>query len=207
MTGVPDSADFAKTTLFKSKKDCVYTSCYCEENVWKLANEVKEKHSKELGNCFCVFISNESQSIPLWEQAPSQREDGLVIWDYHVIFLHKAQDGSYIYDLDTKLDFPCMFSHYIDRGIQSCDKFKKEFHRQFRVIPADEFLSTFASDRSHMLDEDGKWLKTPPSYPCIQTKDAINNIKDFISMDPEVGVGKIMDFWQFCDTFIEKDTS
>jgi hypothetical protein len=37
--------------------------------------------------------------------------------------------------------------------------------------------------------------------------DATNNIKDFISMDPEVGVGTIMDFWQFCDTFIEKDTS
>jgi hypothetical protein len=46
----------------------------------------------------------------------------------------------------------------------------RDIFRQFRVIPADEFLSTFASDRSHMLDEDGKWLKTPPSYPCLQTK-------------------------------------
>ena len=42
--------------------------------------------------------------------------------------------------------------------------------RMFRVIPANVFLDTFASDRSHMLDAEGKWLKPPPSYPCIQTE-------------------------------------
>jgi len=37
------------------------------------------------------------------------------------------------------------------------------------MIRADLYLETFASDRSHMKDADGKWQKPPPSYPCIET--------------------------------------
>jgi len=41
--------------------------------------------------------------------------------------------------------------------------------RAFRVVPSDLYLSTFASDRSHMLNADGSWLHPPPTYPCIST--------------------------------------
>ncbi|XP_045171566.1 protein N-terminal glutamine amidohydrolase-like isoform X2 [Mercenaria mercenaria] len=189
------SNDFIEARLFPSRNDCVYTSCYCEENVWHLCSSVRDTQPEELGKCFCVFISNHSQTIPLWEQTASNREDGLVVW---------GSDGSSVYDLDTRLDFPCPFQQYVRQGIQSCASLKPEFQRLFRVIPAEEFLSTFASDRSHMLDDDGKWLKPPPAYPCIKTLDSANNIKEFMSMDPKVGVGKVMDFWQFCDNFLEK---
>lgn len=37
------------------------------------------------------------------------------------------------------------------------------------MIRADLYLKTFASDRSHMKDADGKWQKPPPPYPCIET--------------------------------------
>jgi len=37
------------------------------------------------------------------------------------------------------------------------------------MIQADLYLKTFASDRSHMKDANGKWQKPPPSYPCIET--------------------------------------
>lgn len=40
----------------------------------------------------------------------------------------------------------------------------------FRVIPAEEFLQTFASDRSHMLTPEGHWMSPPPIYPPIKTK-------------------------------------
>lgn len=40
----------------------------------------------------------------------------------------------------------------------------------FRVIPAAEFLQTFASDRSHMLTKDGQWMSPPPVYPPIKTE-------------------------------------
>ena len=39
----------------------------------------------------------------------------------------------------------------------------------FRIVSSDIYLSTFASDRSHMLDADGSWLQSPPTYPCIST--------------------------------------
>ena len=38
------------------------------------------------------------------------------------------------------------------------------------MVAADEYLTAFASDRSHMLKEDGSWLAEPPTYPCIQTQ-------------------------------------
>lgn len=42
-------------------------------------------------------------------------------------------------------------------------------HRKFRVIPAESFLRTFASDRSHMKKPNGEWIKTPPPYLPIRT--------------------------------------
>ena len=41
--------------------------------------------------------------------------------------------------------------------------------RKFRIIPADVFLSTFASDRSHMKKPSGEWIKEPPPYRPIRT--------------------------------------
>ncbi len=37
------------------------------------------------------------------------------------------------------------------------------------MIPAAVFLSTFASDRSHMKKPNGDWIKEPPDYPPIRT--------------------------------------
>lgn len=195
------------SVLFKLKEDCVYTSCYCEENVWHLCKAVKDNHPSCVIDCFCVFISNDDQTIPLWEQTASTRDDGLVVWDYHVIFIHKMPDGSFVYDLDTRLNFPCPFKIYLDNGVHSCESLKPQFHRMFRVISAEEFLTTFASDRSHMINEEGEWLKPPPEYSCIKTENSTNNIKDFISMDPEIGIGKVMKYRDFCEFFSENESS
>lgn len=43
------------------------------------------------------------------------------------------------------------------------------FIRFFRVIPAEEFLAQFSSDRRHMRRPDGTWIKPPPTYEPIQT--------------------------------------
>lgn len=45
----------------------------------------------------------------------------------------------------------------------------------FRVIPAAQYLKTFASDRLHMLTPDGRWKAPPPLYPPIKTE-GINTI-------------------------------
>lgn len=65
--------------LLPEKSECLYASCYCEENVYKLVSTLKERgHSLE--TVFAVFISNKDQCVPLWRQSAGREEDGLVVW-------------------------------------------------------------------------------------------------------------------------------
>lgn len=86
----------------------------------------------------------------------------------------------------------------------------------FRVIPAQEYLDVFASDRSHMLKEDKiTYNSPPPSYPpiCNQSRNnritlqdhtlngsllaSTNNINDFIDMQSKHGPGTVMNLVDF----------
>ncbi|XP_022286355.2 protein N-terminal glutamine amidohydrolase-like isoform X1 [Crassostrea virginica] len=187
------------------KQDCTYTSCYCEENVWFLCNTVQNKHPDDIHGCFCIFISNERRAIPLWRQRASKREDGQVVWDYHVIFLHQSSNfGTVVYDLDTTLPFPCDFNKYYEESIKDEKCLRKEYHRKFRVIPGAEFLKTFASDRSHMLTQDGRWMSPPPVYPPIKTEENSNNIQEFISMEKN-NHGVVLSLEEFLEKFTNSD--
>lgn len=121
-----------------------------------------------------------------------------VIWDYHVIFVYKPDDRCLIFDLDSDLPFPTFFQKYVTEtfrtdailnpGMELLPNYQNqveieqqvcffaEYHRFFRVIPAFEFLSTFASDRRHMKKADGSWMKIPPEYPPISTKESTHNL-------------------------------
>ncbi|XP_064443988.1 protein N-terminal glutamine amidohydrolase isoform X3 [Mirounga angustirostris] len=152
---------------------CVYNSCYCEENIWKLCEYIKNHDQYPLEECYAVFISNERKMIPIWKQQ-ARPGDGPVIWDYHVVLLHVSSGGqSFIYDLDTVLPFPCPFDTYVEDAFKSDEDIHPQFRRKFRVIRADSYLKNFASDRSHMKDSSGNWREPPPSYPCIETGDFI----------------------------------
>ncbi len=72
--------------------------------------------------------------------------------------------------------------------------------RFFRVVPAGEYLATFASDRSHML-KDGKWLKPPPNYPPISTDNSQHNLSAFISMTSQQVPGRIFNCREFISQF------
>ncbi|XP_050564408.1 protein N-terminal glutamine amidohydrolase isoform X2 [Cygnus atratus] len=150
---------------------CAYTGCYCEENVWKLCDYIRGQGEYPLEEFYAVFISNERRMIPLWKQK-SGHGDEPVVWDYHVILLHVSSgELNFIYDLDTVLPFPCPFDVYSMEAFRLDDSLHPEFHRKIRMIRADLYLKTFASDRSHMKDANGEWQKPPPSYPCIETAD------------------------------------
>ncbi|KAK6968576.1 protein N-terminal glutamine amidohydrolase [Biomphalaria glabrata] len=181
---------------------CTYTACYCEENVWKLCEMVKERCTEyELMKCFCVFISNSAKKVPLWHQKASRNPERLVVWDYHVIFMYYDTDTSLVYDLDTELGFPCTLKEYVSACIGDERTLKKQFWRMFRVIPALEYLSTFASDRSHMLNDEKEWLATPPKYPPIKCLGVDNNISEFISMDQSTNHGDVFNLQQFLSRF------
>nr|XP_006815963.1 PREDICTED: protein N-terminal glutamine amidohydrolase-like isoform X2 [Saccoglossus kowalevskii] len=175
-------------SLFPPREECIYTSCYCEENVWKLCEHVQSRYPDLIEDCYAVFISNQFKTVPLWMQKAAQSADVPVVW--------KSNTGNAeVYDLDSVLEFPTPFLDYSSQTFRN-EQLKQQYHRKFRVIRASEYLETFASDRSHML-KDGQWLAPPPIYPCIQTKESIMNLNDFISVNPSFGVGEVMTLQAF----------
>ncbi|XP_029370341.1 protein N-terminal glutamine amidohydrolase isoform X1 [Echeneis naucrates] len=191
--------------IIPSRENCVYTSCYCEENVWKLCEFVKDQNSAHLEHLSVIFISNENRmvllnvfhQVPLWRQK-SGHGDRPVIWDYHVILLQAGfHSDSLVYDLDSELSFPCSLKLYATEALRSDCNIRSEYHRRLRVIPAESFMLNFASDRSHMKTSDGSWRMPPPPYPPIHTTESHMNLDDFISMDPAVGWGVVFSLEHF----------
>lgn len=193
------------TVIAPPRQECVYTSCYCEENVWKLCEYIKDQETCPVDEVYAVFISNEKRTIPIWKQKASRGGDEPVIWDYHVVLLHVNKEGpGYIYDLDTVLPFPCRFDVYSREALKSDMFLKPDFRRKMRAISAATYLKTFASDRSHMKHSNGAWRMPPPSYPCIETTESKMNLDDFISMDASVGNGEVYKLADFVQHFRTK---
>ena len=187
-----DDDEVGLITRLLKRENCLYTSCYCEENVWQLCHIIKS--NSLLNDVSVIFISNEGKSVPIWRQRATQYGDecqGLVIWDYHVVLAFK---DLLIFDLDTDLEYPEKLKVYFDEAVKTDESlFKDQFKRKFRIIPGEVYLDKFASNRSHMLNSEGNYIKPPPDYPPIQTDESSNNLKDFISMDVNVGYGEILD--------------
>ncbi|CAG9135215.1 unnamed protein product [Plutella xylostella] len=116
--------------LFQKSSDCSYVSCYCEENVWKLCEDVALRIPDELDSCYVVFISNSCRTVPLWRQRAGREEDRLVIWDYHVIFMYAFDCKTcLVYDLDSELPFPTFFHKYVTETLRTDQVLKSDFHR------------------------------------------------------------------------------
>ena len=107
--------------------------------------------------------------------------------------------------LYTSLPYPCDFQSYTKATFKTDENILEQFHRKFRVIPFEDYLLNFASDRHHMKDDKGQWLKPPPEYPCIQTTNSTNNIDEFISMKLNKGVGEVVSLCKFNDLFSWND--
>ncbi|XP_055345722.1 protein N-terminal glutamine amidohydrolase-like isoform X2 [Paramacrobiotus metropolitanus] len=182
------------------KVECVYTACYCEENVWKLCDQIRQTFPQELEFCLVIFISNERRCISVWNQATAPSSWLPVLWDYHVVLLYCPPTATpLLFDLDSTLPFPCPLDRYLAEalrpGYPSPDP-HANLPKSLRLIPAAVFLTTFASDRSHMLAS-GHYLAPPPAYPCIQSTVSRNNIQEFINMDS--GYGIVLPLKEFAD--------
>lgn len=179
---------------------CSYAACYCEENVYKLCENVAKNTPAEVDKCYAVFVSNKKRVVPLWRQKAGRDEEKLVIWDYHVVFIYRPDDRTLVYDLDSELPFPTYFHKYVTETFRTDAILNAEYHRFFRVIPATTFLSSFASDRRHMRKEDGSWLKPPPLYPCISSANSQHNLDEFIGME-DGGLGEVLSLTEFVKKF------
>ncbi|XP_012887660.1 PREDICTED: protein N-terminal glutamine amidohydrolase [Dipodomys ordii] len=182
-----------------TREACVYSSCYCEENIWKLCEYIKTHAQCPLEECYAVFISNEKKMIPIWKQQ-ARPGNGPVIWDYHVVLLHTSSGGqSFIYDLDTVLPFPCPFHTYVEDALKSDD----DIHPQFRSYERQKVISPF-SFLDFLFTVHPKLCFQQTFLPCVFL-DSKMNLDDFISMDPDVGWGAVYTLSEFVHRFSSKN--
>lgn len=157
-----------------------YTSHYCEENVWHLLQDPlmtgTQRHT--------VFISNAKRACPVWMQQSSPSPQEPVLWDYHVVALSNVDEqGWHIWDLDTRLPWPCLASAWLNQSFPHALTLATLWQPQFRMVEAAVFLSTFASDRSHMRAQDGQESWPAPPAPPINTAQSTMNLWNFVDME------------------------
>ena len=136
-----------------------------------------------------------------WCQKAGREEDGLVMWDYHVILLRRRHGQTAVYDLDTRLPFPCDFKLYADSSFGDESAMLPKFHRLFRVVSGEEYLEQFSSNRSHMRKEGGQWVTPPPAWDCIRSGQEEHNLDTFLCMDKSRGPGSVNTLDQLRNTF------
>lgn len=102
-----------------------YASCFCEENVYRLAEkmlELKQKSSTMTTVAFhVIFISNKMKQTPIWCQKAATNPEAEVVWDYHVILCsrdHQNLKNNLVFDLDTVLPYPSPLLRYIEESFK-----------------------------------------------------------------------------------------
>ncbi len=156
---------------------------YCEENVWQLC-----AHPALSGRRVdVVFVSNPARQVAMWHQRAAPRGE-VIVWDYHVFAI--AHDPSEVWDLDTDLGAPVAALDYLAASFRA--GVDRVHAPRFRVVEAAEFVGVFASDRSHMRDRRGVFVKEPPPWPPIGAPGAASNLMDFVDTEADF-VGELLD--------------
>jgi hypothetical protein len=122
----------------------------------------------------------------MWNQRAAGRPGRALLWDYHVVVL--ARDPWEIWDLDTFLGCPVPAADYLRLSFQP--GLPAEYAPRFRLVDADTFAATFASDRSHMLRRDGRYKKPPPPWPPIGASES--NLMRFVDVESPF-LGEVLD--------------
>jgi N-terminal glutamine amidase len=91
-----------------------------------------------------------------------------VLWDYHVVLAarHDAR-GWQLWDLDSRLGFPLPAETWLHTTFPRPESAPAQFQPRFGVIPAEEFVERFGSDRAHMRGAAGTWVQPPPPWKEI----------------------------------------
>lgn len=159
------------------KSQYYYTACFCEENIWLLGQAFKAD-GLAIDQSSVLFITNANQQVPLFCQQSAIQPGYPVIWDYHVVLLHQAQlEQALIFDFDSELEFPVLFSSYVAQTFLTAFQYFPEIEFAIRSVPLPDYIQQFSSDRSHMLDDDQQPISPFPDYPAIQPKNVASAIK------------------------------
>lgn len=164
-----------------------YQPFYCEENVWWLCCE------PELGpeRSSVVFLTAPAGCCPMLNQraAPPGR---WIAWDYHAVLV----DGlGRVWDLDSRLPLPSPGRTWLEASFRLASRLPPAYRPRFRVVPCGQFRADFASDRSHMRDPLGGWLRSPPPWRPIGHGNRLGLYLNGLEPAP----GRLMAFSEFRD--------
>jgi hypothetical protein len=164
-----------------------YQPFYCEENVFHLAREPELAARPRA----VVFISNPERACAVWHQRAAERPTSAILWDYHVVLLVAAPWE--VWDFDTVLGLPVPAADYLRRSFhRDLPGLPDQHHPCFRVVDAEVFTATFASDRSHMRSAGGRYQQPPPPWPPIGEPGAVSNLMRFADVTAPF-LGEVID--------------
>lgn len=132
-----------------------YQPCFCEENVWRLLGE---QVLPEPGAA--VFVTNADRTVAMWGQRAADHDP--IVWDYHAVALLPRR--RFIVDLDDRRRVAWPLAAWLRHAFR--DDTEEDLRPAFRIVPRDEFLATFSSDRSHMRDARGQPQQPFPPWPA-----------------------------------------
>ncbi len=152
-----------------NRNNYIYTSLFCEENIWKL---IESLYMKPLAKPIEVlFIINHTNSVAIFEQNHAVNNNP-VIWDYHVVLLAQIEKNHMILDFDSCCEFPTLVSTYFSLTFPENTLLIENLQPYIKAIPADYYFKHFYSDRSHMKDIINEMEY--PDYPAIKPANSID---------------------------------
>jgi hypothetical protein len=138
----------------------LYQPFFCEENIWHLAQSADVPGAERL-----VLVISGEQGVACWHQKAGD-EGAPILWDYHVVLAARDGGAWQLWDLDGRLGYPVPAEMWLRTTFPMPDLVPARYQPRFAVIPAAEYVRTLGTDRSHMRDAHGGWLKAPPPWPA-----------------------------------------
>jgi hypothetical protein len=139
----------------------LYQPYWCEENIWQLAQSPDVVGDERL-----VLVITGVQGVACWHQKAGD-EGQPVLWDYHVVLAtHDPRARWQLWDLDGRLGYPVPAETWLRTTFPFPETVPARFQPRFAVIPAADYVQKLGSDRAHMRDARGGWLKPPPPWPA-----------------------------------------
>lgn len=140
--------------------DPPYQPFYCEENIWWLAQDPRCGDGERL----VALITGADDHVAMWHQKPADGPGEPLLWDYHVVLLVRTGDTWQVWDFECDLGMPKPAEPWITACFPYQDRVPPRYRPRFRVMAASEYVATLRSDRSHMREDDGTYVKPPPPW-------------------------------------------
>ena len=148
-----------------------YQAYFCEENVWQLL-----RNAELPAPAAAIFVTNARRAVAIWGQRAAVTDP--IVWDYHVVAYVPRE--RIIVDLDDRERVAWPLADWLAHA------FRKDtpasLQPRFRIVAAEQFLTTFSSDRSHMRDASGVPLRAFPPWAAPLQPNRGMNLPRFLDL-------------------------